>query len=146
MNLSALVLHNVSRDTFFRYDDRTSKLYHAHEFQVVADNIETAADLVWTLTNVDDQNHLNTIRPDLSLYGQQVVAYRQRRNRSLSVGDVIVFRDLEDERYVGAVAVASMGFEQLYVRPLYDQGKMPEPNQTLVSEAYLAHETSWRNA
>lgn len=136
MNLSVLVLHNVSPDMFFRYDPETSRLFHAHEFQVVADNIEKAADLVWTLTNVGDSNELNSMRSDLGLYGLQVDEYRQRRNRSLSVGDVLVFHELaEPPRYAGALSVDSVGFKEVS-EVAFDGGGS---NQTTQSVAYEAH-------
>lgn len=136
MNLSVLVLHNVSADMFFRYDPETSRLFHAHEFQIVADNIEKAADVVWTLTNVSDGNHLRSMRSDLGLYAPQVDEYRQRRNRSLSVSDVLVFTDLDGRRPVGALAIESVGFRVVEV-VAYDGGGS---NQTAVSNSYTAHQ------
>jgi len=134
MNLSVLVLHNVSPDMFFRYDPETSRLFHAQEFQVVADNIEKAADLVWTLTNVDNADHLRSMRSDLSLYAAQVDEYRARRNRSLSVGDVMVFTELPS-RAAGALWVDNVGFKHVS-EVAYDGGGS---NQTTQSNSYEAH-------
>jgi hypothetical protein len=134
VNLSVLVLHNVSPDMFFRYDPETSILFHAHEFQVVADNIEKAADVIWTLTNVDDGNHLRSMRSDLGLYAAQVDEYRERRNRSLSVGDVLVFTELPN-RAAGALWVDNLGFKQVS-EVAYDGGGS---NQTAQSMSYQAH-------
>ena len=134
MNLSVLVLHNVSPDMFFRYDPEMSTLFHAHEFQIVADNIEKAADVVWTMTNVDDGNHLRSMRSDLGLYAAQVDEYRARRNRSLSVGDVLLFTELPD-RAAGALWVDSVGFKHVS-EVAYDGGGT---NQTPESNAYHAH-------
>jgi len=136
MNLSVLVLHNVSPDMFFRYDPETSRLFHAHEFQVAADNIEKAADLVWNLTNVSDANELRSMRPDLGMYGAQVEEYRERRNRSLSVGDVLVFAELSDPpRPAGALWVDGLGFKQVS-EIAYDGGGS---NTTTQSNSYEAH-------
>lgn len=136
MNLSVLVLHNVSPDMFLRYDPETSILFHAHEFQVVADNIEKAADVIWTLTNVDDGNHLRSMRSDLGLYAPQVDQYRLRRNRSLSVGDVLLFTELGDPpRPAGALWVDNVGFKDV-AEVAYDGGGS---NDTLESASYHAH-------
>jgi len=145
VNLSAVVLHNVSSDTFSRYNPETSRLHHAHTFQIVADNADQAADLIWTLTNVDDANDLASMRPDLSLYGPQVTAYRRRKNRSLSVGDVVIFHELNGiasfvttgalERLAGVRVVASIGWESLEGEPGYTGGS----NDADVSQSYLAH-------
>ena len=139
MNLSVTVLHNVSADMFFRYDPETSKLFHAHTFQVVADNIDKAADLIWTLTNVDSANDLRSMRADLGLYAQQVDEYRARKNRSLSVGDVLVFRELAGDksegRFAGALWVDMLGFKPA-LEVAYDGGGS---NQTTQSNAYEAH-------
>jgi hypothetical protein len=144
MNLSALVLHNVSPDMFFRYDPETSQLYHAHEFQVVADNIDKAADLIWMLTNVGDSNELRSMRSDLGLYGAQVDEYRARGNRSLSVGDVLVFHEASAEqggltlgrgRFAGALWVDTLGFKPA-LKTSFDGGGS---NQTERSQSYEAH-------
>lgn len=111
MKLQAFVLHNVSQDMFFRYDPRSSLLHHAHTFEVEADDIKRAADLIWVLTNVDSPNDLRINYPHLAEYAEQTVHYRQRENRSLSVGDVIVF--YERGRPAGAYAVATSGFDEL---------------------------------
>ena len=133
MDLKATVLHNVSDDNFFRYDPETSKLYHAHDFQVTADNPEKAASLIWDLTNVDDANHLQSMRPDLGHYGPQVTHYRARRNRSLSVGDAIVFH--EGDRYAGTAVVLNIGFG--WTNPVqWEAGE----NTTRFSESFCASE------
>jgi hypothetical protein len=102
-------MHNVSFDMFFRYDPETSALHHAHTFKVEADLDTKACDLIWILTNVDSANDLRLNYPHFSQYADQVTHYRQRKNRSLSVGDVIVL--YERERFVGAFAVATVGFD-----------------------------------
>lgn len=153
MNLAAIVLHNVSEDTFDRYDPETSKLYHAHTFQIVADNTDQAAELIWTLTNVDDANMLASVRADLSLYGPQVTEYRRRKNRSLSKGDVVLLRELTEgvgladlnerlsdrpdaraERPAGVRVVARYGWEALDDEPAHAAGS----NKTGESLAYCA--------
>lgn len=133
MNLTASVLHNISIDTFFRHEPETSKLFHAHDFQITADNVETAASLVWDLANVDDANHLQSMRPDLGHYGPQVTHYRARRNRSLSVGDVIVFH--EGDRYAGTAVVLNLGFG--WTNPVtWEAGE----NTTRFSESYVEYQ------
>lgn len=153
MNLAAIVLHNVSDDTFDRYDPETSRLYHAHTFQVVADNAGQAAELVDLLTNVDDANHLASLRADLSQYGPQVTEYRARKNRSLSVGDVVMFRELAEgvtlqdlsddlaglpdgrtQRPAGVRVVARIGWDALDGEPGFADGS----NKTAESLAYCA--------
>lgn len=149
MNLAATVLHNVSDDTFVRYDPETSRLHHAHTFQIVADNADQAADLIWMLTNVDDANHLASMRSDLSLYGPQVTAYRRRKNRSLSVGDVVVFHELtgDVQRPAGVRVVTSADWETIEVAgrelsrgPMWAAGS----NETETSQSYLAHEVRYQ--
>lgn len=138
MNLSALVLHNVGPTMFFGYHAEGSDLFHAHEFQIVADNVEQAAGLVWILANVGDSDELHQMRSDLGLYGAQVNEYRARMNRSLSVGDVIIFHEIGsggEPRFAGALAVASVGFTTLHAMPPYKQGS----NSSEVSESYKAH-------
>ena len=141
MNLSALVLHNVGPTMLTGYHAEGSDLFHAHEFQIVADNVEQAANLVWDLANVGDSNELHQMRPNLGLYGQQVNEYRARMNRSLSVGDVIVFHEIgsDEPRFAGALAVAGVGFTTLHAMPPYKQGS----NTTALSESYKAH-CEWR--
>ncbi len=133
MNLHAFVLHNVSPDMFFRYDPKTSHLHHAHTLQVEADSPELACDLIWTLTNVDSADDLRLRSPHLARYAEQVTAYRERRNRSLSVGDVVVL--FERERPLGSWAVAPFGFDALA-----DVGKpRTVTNDRPISDAYIAH-------
>lgn len=135
MNLSATVLHNVGLGMFSRYNAEGSNLYHAHEFQIVADNADKACELLWMLCNVDDANHLNQMRPDLAIYGQQVAEYRRRRNRSLSVGDVVILQELgEGVRYIGSYAIEPIGWRSLPLTPIYDAGT----NQSDRSAAFEA--------
>jgi hypothetical protein len=138
MNLTVRVLHNVSRDMFFGYHPKTSRLYHAHTFQVSADNVEQAVNLVWVLTNIDDANALARRHPHLSQYGTQVTAYRARRNRSLSVADVLVVH--EGARPAGVLAIVSVGHERLEAIPDYADGTNASP----YSVAYQAH-VAFRN-
>lgn len=140
MNLTARVLHNVSADTFFRFDRETSSLFHAHDFRISADNYERAANLIWDLTNVDDANDLQTLRPDYGKYGPQVTHYRARRNRSLSVGDVVLLFEGDvppaDLRYVSTAVVNSVGWLWISPAPAFEDGE----NTTRFSESYCAHE------
>lgn len=111
MKLRAIVLHNVGPDMFWRYSPQTSRLFHAHTFQVEADSTAKAADLIWILTNVDSADDLRLRHSHLATYAEQMEHYRTRQNRSLSVGDVIVF--MEGERVAGAVKVATVGFTEI---------------------------------
>jgi len=137
MNLCATVLHNVTHgDRFWRYNPETSRLVHAHTFEVAADNTDQAAELIWMLTNVDNANHLASMRSDLSHYGPQVTAYRRRMNRSLSVGDVVVFHEVvgDGQRLAGVRVVASVGWEALEAEPECIAGS----NDTEISQSYAA--------
>jgi hypothetical protein len=133
MNLSATVLHNVSRDSMFQpFNPETADLAHAHEFQIVADNVNQAGDLIWLLTNIGDPDDLPA---HLTLYRDQVSEYRSRMNRSLSVGDVIILRDLNRDLFpAGVLAVEPVGFKGLEFIPAYTGGS----NSTLTSESYVA--------
>lgn len=132
------VLHNVSPDTFFRYHPDTSRLYHAHLFQVEADNVEHAANLVWVLTNVGDAQELYAHHPNLSQYADQVTAYRQRMNRSLSMSDVLVVHEVVRDQTVlaGVLVVKALGHEGLEFMPDYVDGD----NDSEVSRSYEAHQ------
>lgn len=138
MKLDAIVLHNVSEDMFWRFDPKTSSLHHAHTFRgIEADNIERAASLVWDLTNVGDANELRLMFPHLSQYADEVTKYRARKNRSLSVGDVLVF--VEGERPAGVLAVASMGFKHYGTKDVrVDLNDVA--NLAPESLSYLAHQ------
>lgn len=109
MKLHAYVFHNVGPTMFWEY--AAENMHHAHTFQVEADTLPAAADLIWNLTNVGNADELRLTFPHLSEYAGQVSAYRARENRSLCVGDAIVF--FERERFAGALAVASMGFDEV---------------------------------
>ena len=144
MNLHACVLHNVSADMFFRYDPETSALHHAHTFAVRAKTIDQAASIIWILTNADSDEHLKESWPHYAEHAEEVAHYRRRRNRSLSVGDVIVF--FEGERFAGAVSVASLGFDKI---PNFDPASLrvvtndqPESDE---SDSYRAHRNYSRN-
>lgn len=142
MKLHAFILHNVSPDMFLRYDAKTSCLHHAHTFQVEADDTSRAANLIWDLTNIDSGTMLRVNFPHLAQYADQVDSYRQRRNRSLSVGDVIVF--YHGERPAGAVAVKASGFEQLLG---YDHimNRQHVTNDKPVSASFYAHQDYQRD-
>lgn len=113
MKTYALVMHNVGPDMFFT--PNAEDLHHAHTFTVEADNIEQAANLVWTLTNVDGSDDLRLNFPHLAKYAPAVTHYRDRRNRSLSVADVIAF--FEGERYAGALAIEAVGLRPFTLDP-----------------------------
>lgn len=138
MKLHAYVFHNVGPKMFWEYD--AEHQFHAHTFQVEADNIDAAADLIWDLTNVGNADELRINFPHLSKYAEQVAEYRRRENRSLSVGDAIVF--LERERYVGTLAVAAIGFTEV----AFDLDKLTNvSNVNIRSDARRAHQEFQRN-
>lgn len=138
MKLAAVLLHNVSGDTFWGYKPKTSRLFHAHTFEIDADNPERAAEVVWVLTNVETSDVLRLHYPHLSQYAAQMERYRERKNRSTSVGDVIVF--YEGERPAGAFACATVGWQQLPFAPEFECDYIPDKkNESEVSASYDAH-------
>lgn len=137
MRFAVVVLHNVSDDMFFRYRPKTSALHHAHTFDVEADNLRQAGELVWILTNVGSADELRLSAPHLSRYAEAVEHYRRRQNRSLSVGDVLLFS--EEERPAGALTVAMVGFDRIdgeHLAPRF----IERDNSALVSQSYEAHQ------
>lgn len=129
-----MTLHGVNPNYMFQtYKGERSVLAHAHDFEVTADTPANALELIWMLTNVGDDQELNALRPDLGHYGDQVQAYRSRRNRSLSVGDVVLIYDGDD--YVGGYAVEPFGWTDLARRPPVAFGGT---NGSVVSASYLA--------
>lgn len=139
MRLTAVVLHNLGPGMFWKYDPANAELFHAHNFTIEADNAEQGANLVWILANVGGPDELRLDHPSLSKYADQVREYRTRMNRSLSVGDVIIFS--EGERPAGAVAVAMMGFDSCE-DPEFNG---PATNAEEHSAAYAAHLEVLRN-
>ena len=139
MKLTVTVLHNVGQDMFHRFRPDTSSLHHAHTFEVVADSVDDAANLIWNLTNVGDAEELRVMFPHLSEYAGQVTDYRARLNRSLSVADVLVFHELlrdEEPRIAGGLAVAAVGFELIELPVDFTDGS----NDSAFSESYRAIE------
>lgn len=133
MKLYAYVLHNVGPKMFWSFDK--DNLHHAHTFQVEADSIEVAANLIWNLTNVGSTDDLRVNFPHLAEYAPQVSDYRMRENRSLSVGDAIVF--LERERLAGILSVASVGFDEV---TNFDMSVLTNvSNDGFLSDARKAH-------
>jgi len=129
----AYVLHNVGPKMFWSFDK--DNLHHAHTFQVEADSVDAAANLVWILTNVGSHDELRLHHPHLAGYAAQVTDYRTRENRSLSVGDAIVF--LERERLAGIVSVATVGFDEV---KNFDMSALTNVNNDgVVSDARRAH-------
>lgn len=106
--ISATVFHNVAKDetgrpdTFFGYKPG-QPLVKVAEVTVEASGPDAALEQVFHLLNVGDDPTFGTPDP-------QAVAYRAARNRSLSVGDVVVLDG-------AAFAVASCGYEQVTVDP-----------------------------
>ena len=109
MKYAAFVLHNVSADMFWGFKPETSRLYHAHTFTIEADTPELGAEVIWVLTNVDSADDLRINHSHLAQYADQVTEYRRRKNRSLSVGDVVVF--YQGEKPLVAKAVEGEGWK-----------------------------------
>lgn len=131
MNLAVTVLHYV------RYADRDAgdgDHHHAHTFQVMADNVDLAADVVYTLANVDNEDMLPA---NLRLYGPQVKHYRERMNRSMTVGDILVMEALSEDtaRIAAVLGCQPTGWTKLDIQPEYDT---TAGNHSQVSESYQA--------
>jgi hypothetical protein len=101
------VYHNTAQDPegrsvgFFGYQPEHT-LTHVADMEVPVAGPEQVAERVYHLLNVGDDPEFGTPDP-------QAVAYRARRNRSLSVGDVVVLAgDV-------ALAVDSFGFRRVRV-------------------------------
>lgn len=137
MNLAVTVLHNVVRGSFFGFDPEIADLRHGHTFQVIADNVNEAAKLTWMLANIDSADDLPA---HLSSYGPQVFKYRERMNRSLSVGDVLVMEDLDNHyETVGVMACEMVGWKGLEYMPAFERGLNAEPT----SRSYEAYCVQW---
>lgn len=135
MKIKVTVLHNAGPGMFFGFNPETAHLHHAHDLLIEADSIDQAANLAFELTNLDVED-LNDYKA--LIYGNQVREYRERMNRSLSVGDVLVMRDLDhdDEPVLGVMACESLGWKGLEFVPEFAFGT----NQSPVSESYRAHQ------
>lgn len=127
-------LHNVSADTFTRYDPETSKLFHAHSFQVGADSRDQALNLAWTLGNFGVED----LPAHLSLYALQINEYRERMNRSLSVSDVLVVWEVhgDEARLAGVFCIEPVGFRELEDIPPYERSLEHVEH----SASYYAHQ------
>lgn len=102
------VFHNVAQDEHGRHlgfwgYKAGHPLVKVASLIVDADTVEQAMDVAYRLLNVGDD-------PDFGTPDPQALDYRAARNRSLSVGDVLVFDGV-------AFTVADMGFEQVNVDP-----------------------------
>ena len=103
MKVSVIVLHNVNlTGMLLGYNARTAQLHLADKFDVHADSLQHAADVAWVICNVDSPNDLPTY---LREHVETVKKYRERRNRSLSVGDVLILEG-QGERIGLAVEIA----------------------------------------
>lgn len=148
--IRARVLHNYSADTFVRFHPDTSKLHHAHDFDITVEGhpdlerakvTEAALRIVWEIANVDAAEG----------YNDQIAAYRKRKNRSLSVGDVVLLYKMRPVEHngmvtnfpilIGAHACEWVGWNALEFMPAFEDGY----NETEVSASYEAKEP-WRAA
>lgn len=143
--MKVLVLHNTGDGVFWEYKPDKAILSHAHTFDVAdfADGPEHPLGLIYELTNVGteylDHHHAEHIES----YDQQVKAYRDRGNRSTSVGDVIVV--LEGEGAQEAFAVAKFGHEKIDL-DLSTIDLTDIDNRLAVSLARRAHEAIDRHS
>lgn len=137
MTVRVLVLHNVSPDSYKRYDARTSRLHHAHTFTLESDLAAHALakrfyvlDYIWMLTNIDATRIMAT-------YADQAMDYRERRNRSLSIGDALVL--LDEETILSAYGANSLGFEEIDV-PKFDRSDIDNRREhSLAYDASIAY-------
>ena len=137
MRYHAFVLHNISHDMFWGFRPETSRLEHAHTFVIVADNPGLATEVIWVLTNVDSADHLRLDYPHLAQYAEDVTLYRARRNRSLSVGDVVMLH--AGEAFVTAQSCEKVGWKPYTEAELNLNVKGLEfSNEAPVSQAYRA--------
>lgn len=117
------VLHNTTRDDLFRaYRPLTSVMEPVFELDVPLDqwgpDIERIARMVFTLGNVDPEMVADAPGSDALL--DAIAAYRARRVRSISVGDVIVIGEV-------VLAVDRIGFT-VQTAPVKLLGSEPGPN------------------
>jgi hypothetical protein len=106
--ITATVFHNVAKDetgrpeNFWGYRPGQT-LVKVAEVEVATEDTQAALERVYHLLNVGDDPTFGTPDP-------QALTYRAAKNRSLSVGDVVVLDGV-------AFAVADFGFEQVSVHP-----------------------------
>lgn len=166
MQVKAIVLHSVGEGMFWRYDPARSSLFHAYTFDLeVSDEARPHAvlELVWMLGNIDGPEQVPGLVGDLDAYlhghyARQVDQYRRLRNRSISMGDVVILRHPPEEP-LGAFHAVSLGWEPLEGEPPYanDDHKVntvfdgASERLELVSASYVAHrelsergEIQWR--
>lgn len=129
--MRAIVLHNVSTDMFFEYKPETSKLYHAHTFEL--EESSSYLEDVWGIANqypedVEDE-------PFYQHYLPQIHAYRQRSNRSLSMSDVVILVD--GEAVVGAWTAVTVGWREIDMPTGVDLSDVD--NHQEASIAWAAH-------
>jgi hypothetical protein len=145
VKLHAFVLHNISEDMFWGFKPESSRLFHAHTFTIDATTPERAAEIVWILTNVDSADDLPNSTfgwvhsTDLTQYADQVIAYRRRRNRSLSVGDVVLF--YHGEEFLVAKACEGLGWKDYSLeeyQAAVDGEGLEASNRQDTSQAYRA--------
>jgi hypothetical protein len=139
--IRATVLHSVGPGMFFGYLPGQSHLHLAHVFQLdVQDDVaafakpQFIAEILWTLCNVDGPEDLHG---DWQVYAPQVAEYRRRRNRSLSMGDVVLLEKAWEDQAepLGALHAVSVGWEMLEGFPPY----FSDRDTPDVSASYAAH-------
>lgn len=143
--MKILVLHNVGHGMFWEYISDKAQLHHAHTFEIPAHYppivVTHTASWIFELCNVD---------PDMLQVEEevkQVEHYRNRRNRSLSVSDVIIFMN-------GEAPVIALACQRSEWEPLSDEERdrilaetdlSDVDNHLDVSLAWHAHQPLYDN-
>lgn len=146
MRYLAVVTHNHGPEALWTYRGG-APLAEATRFHVVADTPHVACEWTWLVCNVDTPSEL----PDhLTGHATDTARYRRRRNRSLSMGDVVILTpdpasngDAEGSAPTGemtAWAAIDVGFTQLAHVPDYAVDD-PDAETSTAYQAMLA----WRD-
>jgi hypothetical protein len=104
-----VVLHNEARNHFIGLDLEDAMLFNVHETDIDIETdsqsaLENAAEELFARYNVGDDPTFGTPHSD-------AIDYRAKRNRSLSVGDVLVFVTSGESRT--ALHCADFGFKRI---------------------------------
>lgn len=111
MTLTLQVFHNVSSDRmrFFEGYKPEDPLTHVFDLVVVGADLDQGVhkvlDYAFYVLNIGHDSDRITVEDKA-----QAIAYRERKNRSLSVGDVIIIDGV-------AYACAALGWDQVTVHP-----------------------------
>lgn len=108
-NYQVRILHNEGRGHFFGYDPDTADLYLVHTYEVERQSNgrpepKNVAAQAFHTFNVGDDPSFGTPQPE-------AVAYRAKRLRSLSEGDVVLVIDPDENRTF--LACAKFGWDEV---------------------------------